>query len=126
MEEVREWLRRVEIFEQVNWDVEVPDYGAVTRLLDDDLVFDWTPVCTSQYDAVAALTGIVHVHPADRGVCPVQAPVNPSATHTPSSPSTVGRPPSVLPPSTDSEGMESEPDDLEDDSEDDSEQDITE
>jgi hypothetical protein len=123
VEEVQEWLRRVEIFEQVNWDVEVLDYGAVTRLLDDDFVFDWTPVCTSQYNAVAALTGIVHVHPADRGMCPVQAPVNPSTTYTPSSPGTVGRLLSVLPPSNDSERMELEPDDSEPD---DLEQDSTE
>ena len=47
VEEVREWLRRVELFEQVNSEMDLPSYGAVTHLLDDDFVSEWSPACNS-------------------------------------------------------------------------------
>lgn len=54
----------MQTFEEVNWTVEMPDYSAVKHLLDDDFVWDWTPTCTRQYDAVVAMSGVVHVkHP---------------------------------------------------------------
>lgn len=66
VEEVRDWLHRVELFEQVNWDLVMPYYGAVTHLLDDDFMWDWSPACTHQYEAVAELTGIFHVLSSER------------------------------------------------------------
>ena len=100
--EVREWLRRVELFEQVNWDVDMPPYGAVTHLLDDDFVWDWSLTCSAQYDAVAELTGVLHVNVSDRAVRHSQAPIDSAAASTPSPPGTVGRPPSVVPCGSDS------------------------
>ncbi|KAG0574503.1 hypothetical protein KC19_VG266500 [Ceratodon purpureus] len=61
---VRAWLRRVQLYAEVNWETELPSYSAITHLIDDDFVFDWTPLCSRQYEAVAAVTavtGIVHV-----------------------------------------------------------------
>lgn len=104
VEEVREWIRRVELFEQVNWEIDIPTYGAVSHLLDDDFVWDWSPACTAQYNAVVELTGVRHVHPHDRAVRPISQYAPPNACNTrPSSPTVVGRPPSVLLTPSDSE-----------------------
>lgn len=78
VEEVRNWLRKVELFGQVNWDVELPSYGAITHLLDDDFVWDWSPTCTRQYDAVAQLTGVVHGRGECRGPRPPSPPLTPT------------------------------------------------
>lgn len=101
VEQVRQWLRRVELFQQVNWDVELPSVGAIMHLLDDDFVWDWSPTCTRQYDAVAELTGVVHVE----GVCRAPRPIDPPphSDGKPLSPGTVGRPPPVLPTSPDTD-----------------------
>ncbi|KAG0572754.1 hypothetical protein KC19_VG122100 [Ceratodon purpureus] len=60
VEGVRSWLRRVKLYEEVNWEAELPSYAAVEHLLDDDFVFEWTPLCTRQYEAIVRLTGVVH------------------------------------------------------------------
>ena len=112
VEEVRDWLRRVELFEQVNWDVDMPSYGAVTHLLDDDFVWCWSSTCERQYEAVVQLTGVAHVAPWNRAEPPVEPPSH--FTGGPSSPGTVGRPPSVLPASEDSEDESTSASDLAD------------
>ena len=96
VEEVRDWLHRVELFEQVNWDLVMPYYGAVTHLLDDDFMWDWSPACTHQYEAVAELTGIFHVLSSERPPPRSEAAPNGGAPTQPSSPRSVGRPPSVV------------------------------
>lgn len=103
VEEVREWLRRLELFEQVNWNLDIPPYGALTHLLDDDFVWDWSPTSEAQYEAVANLTGVFHVRPEDRPLRPPQMQVEALGARTSSSSSSVGRPPSVVPTGSDSE-----------------------
>lgn len=61
VEEVQSWLRRVQLFEEVNWDITLPDYSAVKNLTDVDFVWNWTPSYTRQYNAAAQMTGILHM-----------------------------------------------------------------
>lgn len=51
----------VKLFEEVKWELELPCYSAIAHLLNDDFMFEWTPMCTRQYDAIMELTGVVHV-----------------------------------------------------------------
>lgn len=83
----------------------------MTHFLDDDFVWSWSSACSEQYKRVVELTSVVHVNVADRplrplephSTCPAHESINDTtATLKPSSPSTVGRPPSVLSGSSDS------------------------
>ncbi|KAG0572527.1 hypothetical protein KC19_VG102600 [Ceratodon purpureus] len=94
VEEVRLWLRRVQLFEEVNWEMELPSYSAIVHLTNDDFVFDWTLLCGRQYEAVAQLTGVVHITKEDLLPDYVQEPL--LLHRSVSDGVTVGRPPLVL------------------------------
>lgn len=58
--EVQSWLCQVKTFEQVNWNIDMPNYSAIEALVDPDFMWKWTRYCTEQYDAAKRIIGVVH------------------------------------------------------------------
>ena len=58
--ELKTWLRRVQLFEEVNWETPLPDHSALKELAAGRTEWDWTPACNEAYYDVVAHTGILH------------------------------------------------------------------
>ena len=60
--EVKVWLQRVQLFEEVNWESPLPDYTAVKNLAMASFDWDWSPACSVAYNSIIQATGILHGH----------------------------------------------------------------
>ncbi|KAG0574747.1 hypothetical protein KC19_VG287500 [Ceratodon purpureus] len=62
MPELQMWLRRVQIFEEVNWDAVLSDYCCLKELAVAGTYWEWSPACNTTYHNVVQQTGILHAH----------------------------------------------------------------
>jgi hypothetical protein len=58
--QVQSWLHWIKTFEQVNWDVDMPNYSVVEALGDPDFMWEWMHSCIEQYNVVVQVTGAVY------------------------------------------------------------------